>query len=147
MGKRDWLIDAALQLCIALVVLVVGAWMLMGCTHPIDWRQLGRDEASCATEAAKGAISTAADEAASTIDSLINQGVLPDSKQAAATWENFATKYGFATAACAIEHLIGDVFLAGPVPTCRVPHNHRVNAKHYDYLQFARFHIHKRGHK
>jgi hypothetical protein len=70
--------------------------------------------------------------------------VLPDAKQAQDTWTNFAVKYGAATATCAIGHLIGDVFIAGPVDDCTVHHRHRVNHTHYPFLKFARDHILRR---
>lgn len=117
----------------ALVPLAFVALAMSGCAN-VDWHKFGVDEAQCLATPVKGAIADVSGELIDSIEKEIAGGNGFDS----ATWEADAKalgiKYGFAAVACAAEHLVGDLMIAGPEQICRLRHK-QARPEHLPYLR------------
>lgn len=117
----------------ALLVFVAAAFLVAGCGN-FDWRKFGVDEAQCLASPVKAALADASSDLVDSIDKEIAGGNGFDSQQWAADAKSLGVKYGFDVVACAGEHLVGDMMLAGPEQLCSLSHR-RARPAHLPYLR------------
>jgi hypothetical protein len=109
------------------------ALTMSGCAN-LDWHKFGVDESQCLTAPVEGALTDTSNDLVDAVNKEIAGGIGFDSKAWADDAKALGLKYGFAAVACAAEHLIGDLMIAGPEQVCKLKHK-QAKPEHLAYLR------------